>query len=336
MKLLRFAKFYFNREPHEEWTETNGTNVGDVTIKIVSVERTEEKVNLLVYGEIPISLPYIDQDTVNIPTEEREKCENALNFLANLIACQALCSREIGTVLPPVVLVIENDEDKNYLKKARRINQDIKLSRFQPYITPDIIHVLISDNDRREGVALLAEALAHFNSSGKYRDLVRLFENAFGKSCKKIAKKLRQFLNSEMNYKKEEIDGWFSLRDGASHGDIGKAPKQIIEADVSQIVPRMEQAALDVLFNKSYWNQFDKIRRNLWCPESFTTSPNSENVHLSGSPGITMEFIDCYGVYKLKQDIPHLLEEERPSNWWPRIPYNRNNPPELKVHVNKN
>ncbi|WP_353251000.1 hypothetical protein [Salinisphaera sp. T31B1] len=335
MKLLRFAKFYLSKEPHQEWAENKKTNIGDVTITIVSVERTENKVRLLVYGEISIDLPNIGHGMVEIPVVEREKCENALGFLANLIACQAWCSREIGTVLPPVMLVIESDEDKKHLEKAEGISQDIRLSRFQPYIAPDIIHTLVSDDDRREGVMLLAEALAHSNSSGKYRDLVRLFESAFQKPCKQLSGKLRQFLNPKMNYKKQEIDSWFSLRNGASHGDIGQAPKRIIEADVSQIVPRMEQAALDVLFNKNYWHRFDKCRRDLWRPESFTTSPSLEDMHLSGSPGIIMTFIDSYRVYYLKEDIPHLLEEARPANWWPEIPYTRSRPPKLKVSVDK-
>jgi len=340
MKLIRLAKFYFDKRPHESWLYSKKINLGSVSVITHDAKHDPPKFGITAWAEISLKAPITISDGIaEPPREEREKCEEALNFVANIISCHSYSGREIGAVLPPIALVAESAFDEEVLSKVTGVGNHIKLLRFQPYVPP-YLEYFEDLQDRSEGVSLFAEALSNSNDLGKYRDLIRFFENAFNKTCHGLSKKLKQFLRSEMGYTKSEIDFWFSLRNGASHGDIGKAEKRVLESDVDKIVHRMEQAALDVLFNKNTWYTFNKNRREVWVPDLITNSPYPTQFHVirpnqTQKDNITIEFTDSYGIYRLKSDVPHLTEASRPSNWWPLIPYSEDCPPELKVDINK-
>lgn len=340
MKLVRLVQFRLAKMPNSDWLTSWHVGMEHVSAKKISHESRGDGVRIMVSAEISIDLPEIECGLIKIPDESRIKCESILNFLINVMAIQSCCAREIVSVTPPVFLIKESADDDSHLAKTFGIeDQTPKIKRFQPYVRPDDLQqLLIKLTDRKEAVAILAEALTHSTASGEYRDLVRLFEHAFGGSHSKIDKKLYQFLNSSMSYSRKEVIHWLSMRNGISHGDSGHAEKLILESDVSKIVPRMEQAALDVIFNKRVWGVNSKQRRNFWDAKAFTNSQDHTTVQLDREAEITIELMDVYDVYPVKIDnnvVPYVQNENFPPNWWPMTPYSKNKAPTWSINAGK-
>jgi hypothetical protein len=169
--------------------------------------------------------------------------------------------------------------------------------------------------DRRDGLGLLAEAFAHERSLGRYREFMRFFELAFALPSPALSKKLYQFLSGmPFGYSHTEVRSWCSLRHGAVHGDRKITPNLVLEADVRPIVGRMEQAALDVLFNKQSWHDGSRQRRKLWSPMGGTTSPNGDLMIVQGTtPSITAQIFDGFFAYPL--DLGGIITSP-PQDWW--------------------
>ena len=76
---------------------------------------------------------------------------------------------------------------------------------------------------RLDGVALLAEARAHEHASGRFHELVRLFEATFRRAGKGRVNPLTEFLAStDLDYTRQEIVVWIQqLRHGLTLRRIG-------------------------------------------------------------------------------------------------------------------
>lgn len=136
-------------------------------------------------------------------------------------------------------------------------------------------------HDRLSGASLLSLALSNSNDLGKFVGFCRLFEDAFALSVGQLEKKLSKFLGHHpmgLGYTRNEVRTWLSHRDAASHGDLHVAKKHALESDVQGFIPRMKQAAFDVLLNKDRWHEHGSDRREHWRP----------NVALGESPGIAV------------------------------------------------
>jgi hypothetical protein len=151
-------------------------------------------------------------------------------------------------------------------------------------------------SDRFDGVALLAEAYAQAHALGRFRDLVRLFERAFALPAKLVWNPLLIFLDDRYGYTSSEIGEWSRARDPATHADSRR--EFALEPDVWRLLPRIEQAARDVLVNKAGWRDPSPARRDAWEPTAWTTSAAGGakvRIHTAGTIGA--KILDQFGVY---------------------------------------
>ena len=172
-------------------------------------------------------------------------------------------------------------------------------------------------SDRRDGVALLSEALANNHATGKYREFIRFFERAFGLKISQLHKKLSQFLEkSDLGYKHDEIKNWISFRNEATHADNNNA--LVFESDVLKLIPRMEQAAYDILLNKKNWGMRSQERREIWRPKAATLNDcKSMYVTKGDSTKAVMQLFDDFQsyIFYFQGAIKHLLSKTVWSKW---------------------
>lgn len=332
MKLIRMAQVRFKGEP-ADWLGNWQVPISGVLVKKFSHENIDGEYRLNLSAETAVGLPEIQDKIVKVPEGERAKCEDAIEFVANAISVQCFLGKTIISVTPPVFFCADSEQDRAWLGKADGIEQKPKLYRFHPYLAPEDAQRILNLTDRKRGISLFAEALNHDTASGAYRDLVRLFENAFGMAHSQLGKKLYQFLNPKMAYTREEVEAWLSRRNGASHGEEGRNDEIVMNSDVYWFIPRMEQAALDVLFNKNEWGTNSRERLEIWEPSSFLKEPGSNEVTLSTGARLTIALTDAYGVFPISVDMPYIRKENFPKNWWPLTPYDADNGPRWSVNL---
>jgi hypothetical protein len=150
---------------------------------------------------------------------------------------------------------------------------------------------------------------------GRFREFLRFFELAFAREISQIEKKLTQFLKgAELGYTREEVKTWLALRDGATHGDLKKAQTLIMEPDVRPFMPRIEQAAYDVLFNKSEWHSHSSERRETLRHTVATTDMDSSLQITQGrAANLELQITDPFGAFPM--DLGAILTSP-PEGWW--------------------
>jgi hypothetical protein len=317
MKLLRIVTMHFSPAP-EGWSSWE-IRLGDVTVSTIPVGKSppsQGKLRLLVRAEIGIQFPEVDgEGYVNLPEKERRQCEAALENISDIIAVFGRCSRSISSASPCAALVTDELDERKRLDATRGIrSQRSAISRghhFQIPVSRDLISGL---QDRRVGAALLAEALSHQRESGRYREFVRFFESAFALPFSQIEKKLVQFLNPVFGYTRREIAEWIQMRHPLTHADGKKTDYILVDADFRKISHRMEQAALDVLFNKVDWHNSSRSRRNLWIPIAATTSCEGNSLMRQGSQLTSkFQFLDDFNIFPM--DLEAFIQTP-PDSWW--------------------
>jgi hypothetical protein len=153
--------------------------------------------------------------------------------------------------------------------------------------------------DRLDGVALLAEALAHEHPTGRFHEYLRLFERAFARPARNLAEPLAEVLDPRFGYTTGEIEHWLGvLRDPATHADA--RPVFVLEADVRPVVGRIHQAVFDLLMNKENWRSADTARRELWRAPTGTTGMGNDSFATRGEAlAITAQLMDPFDAYPM-------------------------------------
>jgi hypothetical protein len=168
-----------------------------------------------------------------------------------------------------------------------------------------------------DGLASLANYYSTGNALGRYREATRFFELAFAMPVTQMEKKLAQFLSSgPFGYTRKEVASWLLHRHGAIHGDSKKATALTWELDVRLYIYRIEQALLDILFNKTNWHDRSRARRAIWAPV-FGTPSNTTDIFATAGAGGTLEFqmLDGWGAFPLAMSSI----ESPPQAWWCKI-----------------
>jgi hypothetical protein len=267
----------------------------------------------------PLGTPVLDQERlIIVPDVERRRCEWAIARVADMFSIATRCRRQIVSATPTVALIPEDEGDNAQLAEAvaLRIDAPRALTTFQADV--NVADIAEAMSDRWDGVALLAEAYSHHVMSGRYRDLVRLFELAFGKSFMQVGKKLRQTLLPAMGYTAAEIKKWQALRHPFSHADGITTREIALEPDAWPVFQRMEQAALDILFNKAIWREWSSARRDAWRPYSITVNEMGQGIVAQGSkPRIEFLLLDEFGVFPRVAQLQHT---GLPTDWFYKIP----------------
>jgi hypothetical protein len=237
---------------------------------------------------------------VVVPDDARRAAERALEIVANTVAVAGRCRREIASPFPWVAFEAKDDAARRWLEAAEGIHALDHIVDV-PNLTGDPVgfdDAAIMDGltDRWDGVALLAEAFAHTHPTGRLHELLRVFERAFALPVRKLAKPLGDFIHPRYGYTTEELEAWLDLRDSATHADVRR--EFVLEAEVRPVLRRMEQAAVDVLFNKAVWRNPDSDRREAWRPTAWTKSQSGKGVaHLGTKGGIEAQLFDQFGAY---------------------------------------
>lgn len=239
------------------------------------------------------------------------RCETAIEHAVNLVSVLESCSK---TLLSPelcVALGAESEGEKSYLQKCGGIATNHKSESAAAWNIECTAEILRALSDRMTGVALLSEAFSVGGELGMYRDLTRFLELAFGLPFydKRLAKKLVQFLaQTPCGYSRAEINEWVRLRHPATHADFKKASWLAVTSDVRPVVFRMQQACLDVLFNKARWGDPSNARRNVLVPSAVSTSMSGDLIVKQGT-NLALQFrvYDEFGIYPrdIKVKVDH-------------------------------
>lgn len=297
MKLLRFAilNLRTSQELEHKSLEISGTRINLVPTGVIEGHKT-----FLIHSSRDLSeLPRKDQkDRIIVDREQREQCEFAIDLVSRLLSVFYGCSQSLLSPSPCVALIYENDEEDEYLNSSKGIliEQRVENGVRSPIeFTSELVNSL---TDRIDGVALLSEVYCN-SESGRYKEFVRFFELAFGLQFTQIEKKLFEFLKPmPFGYTRSEIKEWVSHRHPSTHADMKKTQELSLADDVRDYLLRMEQAALDVLFNKTKWRDKSSERRDVWKPESCSTAKDGKLIVRKGS-SLSMLFrvYDEFGVY---------------------------------------
>jgi hypothetical protein len=268
---------------------------------------------------------------VVVPAAARREAEMGIDQAADLIAVTQVTRRSISSAWPPIALSADGDDGREWLQGAKFFDFSGE-SRGHPsmgwtiQLTDEVQRAL---QDRLDGVALLAEALAHGHATGQFHEFVRLFERAFALPTSQLAAPLTEFLLPRFGYTKNEVEHWTeTLRDPVTHADV--RPSIFLESDTRPVIGRMRQAAYDVLLNKQSWRSSNTARRGLWSPPAGTTSASGDMFIVQGSDGVVMQhqFIDPYGTYPL--DLTAGLSS-LPEGWWFELPPSSSDEPDSAI-----
>lgn len=220
-------------------------------------------------------------------------------------------------LLPCIILEYDTQEGKEFLNSSDGI---LSKQYSENGVRSPIEFTLENINsltDRSEGVALLSEVYCN-SESGQFREYVRFFELAFSLPFTQLEKKLYEFLKPmPFGYTREEIQEWIELRHPSIHADMKKTEELAFTSDVRIFLMRMEQAALDVLFNKKIWCNNTVARRSSWKPDTFLTAKNGKIMVQQGK-ALSMLFrvYDDFGTYPrdLKASLTNIKE-----NWYDKL-----------------
>ena len=252
------------------------------------------------FAKIKLSSSPLDANlNWEVPEGERKKCEEVLEYAAAMLSICNKSKLQIFSAFGPSLLFTPETKEEHVSLLSNRGYHDSQarlITTSAPPLTNFDWNKTFSD--RVSGAFLMKDALAHETASGKFRDYMRLFENAFGLSTKEFPKKLNQFLYPQYGYSRSEIQEWVSIRDPLSHADNKKNQIICYEGDITNYIDRVEQAAYDVIFNKLHWSSNSYERRNVWLPGAYSTNQNGNGVLQIGSP-FNIALRDRFNVYPI-------------------------------------
>jgi hypothetical protein len=300
-----------------DWTLTSDS----VTVEVARAWETEGGLRLLLVAAQPLKYrPKVSgENLVFVPEEARRDAEVATELAANLLAATQGATRHLSSPWPPVMLRASGSAGEAWLGertgiKYGRLKRRAKLVE-PPKLTEGAMNQLA---DRADGISLLVEASGTDHASGRFHEYIRVFERGFAKASKLLAAPMADFLDPRFGFTQEELEVWFEqLRDPLTHAD--QHQEFLLERDINPVIDRVEQAALDVVFNKFNWRKPDSERRTLWAPQSGLVGTDGKMFLTKGAkPPMQGDLLDEYGSYPMS---PKGVIGPIPTGWWPlRLP----------------
>lgn len=240
----------------------------------------------------------VEGDLIIVPETERHEMESVIESYVDLLAVLNQCTRIIHSPHPYIAIEPLDDEAQSWIrgKRIQVATTGIPLRMWHQF---DYAQALPFLQDRLDGVTLMAEALGHTHPTGKLHELIRFFECAFamaaGELCRTI---LPQFLADNGNgYTETEVEHWLELRDTSSHADRRAFA---LQSDTMPVVNRVEQAAYDVLFNKTQWHVPTCERRSVFKPFCGSAGNDTSIFITQGEPArLESSIVDGFHTYPL-------------------------------------
>jgi hypothetical protein len=323
MKLVRIVTLTFDRRidvPSTMTCELGGVKVGCMPTTV----RGQPSDSRLAIAETDLAsgISIDGAGYVVVPDEPRRACENAIESLANILAVFNRCGRQISSATPSVALCDLKDGERALLDASKGFRGPKGSSAAVHWsldvTDPELVKAMA---DRLPGVGLLAEVSTTKHSVAKYRELIRFLEHAFARSLNKLEKKLSQFLISgDLGYTRNEVQDWIAPRGMAPFMAIDKSAKTSSwRGTVRRFLPRLEQAAYDVLFNKAVWHDPSRTRRSTLFHCAATTNPNATDIRMTRGRDFSMQtqVLDAFEAYPLNM---HGILTSPPSDWWYQPP----------------
>jgi hypothetical protein len=319
LNLLRLVTLYLDPTPKStpDWTVQSD----DTDVRIIRSWEIDGKLRLLLGAVLPLKcLPDLDAaNSIVVPEYARNAAETAIETYAHLVSIGEMCNCSISSPTPWVALLSEDDEARKWLESTNGILQTTRAeTKFRFPISPEQLKALLPD--RLEGAALLAEALAQSNPAGRFNEFIRVFEHAFRTSSVPLVRPLCAFLSGNgQGYSKDEVHNWITIvRHQTRHADLKNQPTFLLSADVRPYIPRVQQAAFDVLFNKATWHDTNSKRRSLWAPMAFVANEHGDQMVIAqgSTPTIQAQLIDGFGSYPI--DLSAHISPV-PAHWWCKL-----------------
>jgi hypothetical protein len=319
VRLLRFAFIKLGGQS-KDWRRF-AIQYGGVAVSVINTEEIGSRLRLLVVADMPLSpdeqLRVDAERLVIVPEETRRAAEAALEAVANLVSLATGYSRTITSPNLQVAFRIETDDDRRFFASCsglRGAELGVSAGRMSIYVDKEALAHL---SDRQEGVALVAEALAQHHPTGRYHELLRVFEQAFAESADPLVPLLAAFLaqRPRLGYTKTEVKRWVvRLRGAATHADR-HAP--LLEEDLRDIIDRMLLAAYETVFNKQAWYSRDTARRDIWTPITGPLEPSGKwfVMQCRTEAPLKGQLFDPYGSYPLELGTAGLRLED---SCWPQ------------------
>jgi hypothetical protein len=319
MKLIRFATVYLKRKVELKDKLCLGDERAFVEVQDASLGGDVPRLLLQAVTALDARPEVTSQREVMVPEKPRKGAEDAIESVANILAVLNHSHRRIASPRPFVALGLEDEDEKRWACNVSRFHGEHIGTPQTSYYLPTSSENLQALSDRLDGVALLAEALAHEHSTGKFHEFMRLFERAFALAPSQFEKKLSQFLQGgDLGYNRQENKQWIELRNPATHANDLSQSHIVLESHVRPFIARMEQAAFDVLLNKKSWADPSRHRRAQWRPAVATIAPKNEvRIPKGVDANFQVQMLDPSEafVYDAQFRLPHM-----PENVWTRWP----------------
>ena len=273
---------------------------------------------LILNASVPlVRRPTVTPAGIRLPVTPRREAEDAIEAAADTIAVSVGLRRSISSPNPYVGLIPETTAELDWMNATPGFSP-LPLRQVASARTLDKPLAVLGPllEDRRDGIGLMAEALAHTHATGQFHDLMRVFERAFALAPGALLDPLSNFLRgARLGYSRREIHKWLELRGPATHAD--RRPVVLSEPDLRAPVLRMEQAAYDVLINKEAWRDRSPRRRNRWRPTTGTrTSSGAVWIEQGSGHGeaLRAQLLDGFGVYPMNLEAG--LGRLPDGVWW--------------------
>lgn len=243
MKFVRLATLYFSPPPTD--LKARDFSIGDVrvTLRDTRTETGPAPILAIAETEIPDRLPVNTENQIELPEETVTSAQRAIEIVANVVAVCDRAKRSISTPNPPAALIPADDETRRWLDSTAGVAVQaagVPASPGTLELDNRVMEMLV---DRVDGAALLAEALSHDHATGKFHELIRLFERAFRLGPHSLVEPLAAFLaTGPFGYTRKEVERWIELRHPATHAD--RRPGFVLEADIQPIIQRGRSSAV--------------------------------------------------------------------------------------------
>jgi hypothetical protein len=317
MNLVRLAVLTLSDSAEKDDQGAWTTEADGVQLTAHTFQKDPGAAHMLVTAELPLdSLPSRNESgQVVIDEESLRRCERVVERFADLAAVATRSSRKLSSPSPEVGFSGVTEEERAWLDECAGIHRP---SEWEGVLAPKID---LSDpsipllNDRSDGVALLAEALSIDHPTGRFLELLRVFERGFKCSPYKLIDPVAEFLAyfDVLEYGKDDTYRWFkTLRDKASHAD--RRSDFALARDVEPVLARVELGAYDVLFNKLNWRSPDSERRDAWTPDGGMLPDGSAVLRKDGRAPFHAKLMDGFGAFPL--NLEARLQMPTEPDWW--------------------
>jgi hypothetical protein len=194
----------------------------------------------------------IDVPELPLFSQKLAKISHLLSFLTDIPIRNA--HRVFDTLEP------ESTDDERLLKKFGTRDVAVRLDNLvgiRTFVLGELLDGHICELSKKEsGLALYAQALLMNQASGRFRELWRVLESAFGKKDDDLLKCLIEFkATQELEFTARELKDLLILRGRVSHAESRKGLEEIarVNGKARDRIPRLKSLVERVILTKKTW-----------------------------------------------------------------------------------